>query len=461
MDASRFERDETRQVFESETAAVIAFGNAVKMPLEDLTRATVAAPGTRDDEPRPYMQDKKTAIKYWGFKVGRALLMNAGEGINFQFVDVAFGGLGTSEVDEGRVQENVDPNEEEDVVEHVSLVKRSGEVPMEGRAELSNDGAIESCRGAEGSTTDETYSPSAQPEESDIDIEDAGSNAEVILMDDLHDEIADHMAAEDEDEDNEYDNANDDGDSDADDDDDGEITAEERQFMFQSASDRGKLREKVEKDVPCYSHTRKYTGHCNVKTVKDANFFGLQDEYVVSGSDGGHLFIWDKKTTELVNIPPGRQGGSSTLSKVRASFFLLNQRSNILLSGHPYEPLLAVSGIDHTIKIFSPDSRAQKDAEDGINISSATNGSSGCSSLSGRRRPRHGSPPPTAEESPQQEGLTSRKRMQNSYQIISQNDVQRQGGMRDAFITVRADGPFVRMRMVELGFAEWLGLFDG
>ena len=306
VDASRFERDDTRQIFESETAAVIAFGNAVKMPLEDLTtRATVAAPGTRDDKPRPYMQDKKTAIKYWGFKVGRALLMNAGEGINFQFVDVAFGGLGTSEVDEGRVQENVDPNEEEDVVEHVSLVKRSGEVPMEGRAELSNDGAIESCRGAEGSTTDETRSPSAQPEESDIDIEDAGSNAEVILMDDLHDEIADHMAAEDEDEDNEYGNANDDGDSDADDDDDGEITAEERQFMFQSASDRGKLREKVEKDVPCYSHTRKYTGHCNVKTVKDANFFGLQDEYVVSGSDGGHLFIWDKKTTELVNILQG------------------------------------------------------------------------------------------------------------------------------------------------------------
>lgn len=131
------------------------------------------------------------------------------------------------------------------------------------------------------------------------------------------------------------------------------------------------------------------------------------------------------------------------------------------IPGHPYEPLLAVSGIDHTIKIFSPDSRAQKDAEEGINISSATNGSSGYSSLSGRRRQRRGSPPPAAEESPQQEGLTSRKRMQNSYQIIGQNDVQRRGGMRDAFITVRADGPFVRMRMVEMGFAEWLRLYDG
>jgi len=28
-------------------------------------------------------------------------------------------------------------------------------------------------------------------------------------------------------------------------------------------------------------------------------------QYVVSGSDGGHLFIWDKRTSELVNILEG------------------------------------------------------------------------------------------------------------------------------------------------------------
>ena len=52
--------------------------------------------------------------------------------------------------------------------------------------------------------------------------------------------------------------------------------------------------------------------------------------------------------------------------------------------------------------------------------------------------------------------------MQQSYQIISQNDVQRQGGMRDAYITVRADGPFVRLRMqvVTMDFADWLRLYD-
>ena len=124
--------------------------------------------------------------------------------------------------------------------------------------------------------------------------------------------------------------------------------------------------------------------------------------------------------------------------------------------GHPYEPVLAVSGIDHTIKIFSPDYRAQTDAQEGINISSATNGSSGFSSLSGRRRAGRGS---NHEDPCGKEGLSSRKRMDQSYQIVSQNDMQRKGGMRDAFITVRADGPFMRMRAVQVGFAEWVSWF--
>jgi nuclear receptor interaction protein len=64
-------------------------------------------------------------------------------------------------------------------------------------------------------------------------------------------------------------------------------------------------RAKVERDIPCAPHTRVYTGHCNVKTVKDVNYFGLQDDYVVSGSDSGHVFIWDRKTAQLMNILEG------------------------------------------------------------------------------------------------------------------------------------------------------------
>ena len=267
VDASRFERDIYRKAFESESAAVIAFSHAMRMPLEDLSTTVVPAssPGERS---LPVAQDRKAALKFWGFKVGRGVLMNAGEGVNFQFVDIAFGGLvePAAQVDEDRSQENLDPESD-----------------------------------------------------ASIDQEAAGSDAELVLMDDLHNEIADQMAEHDErnaDTDDEDEN-DDEEEENSEADDDDEITEEERHFIFRSASDRGKLREKVELDVPCSSHTRIYRGHCNVKTVKDCNFFGLDDEYVVSGSDSGHLFIWDKKTNELVNI---LEGDGEVVNVVQGTF---------------------------------------------------------------------------------------------------------------------------------------------
>ena len=334
LEASRFERDETRKIFENDTAAIIAFANAVRMPLEDLSRTIVPAPGSADDGPRPYLQDKKTATKYWAFKVGRGLLMNAGEGVNFQFADTAFGGLGTAQTEEEKVQEDINPDEEEQVVEGASLIKRSGEASMSRGAAATTEETMGSSMAGDSIAENASPDPSVRASGSNIDIEDAGSDADVILIDDLHNEIAEHMADEDANQDDEDHEDNDGGDSDADDDDDddGDITAEERHFMFQSASARGKLREKVESGVPCYSHSRQYRGHCNVKTVKDANFFGLQDEYVVSGSDGGHLFIWDKKTSALVNILEGdnevvnvAQGMASSLA-LRAVCLCTNAR---------------------------------------------------------------------------------------------------------------------------------------
>lgn len=318
LDASRFERDELRKIFETDTAAVIAFANAVRMPLEDVSSAIVPMPGSADDGPRSYIQNKKTAMRYWAFKVGRGLLMNAGEGINFQFVDTAFGGLGTAQTEEEKTQDDIDPNEEEDVAENISLIRRSGEASTSRGGATSLEQMTQNPVADDDMALDDSTSPSMRASGSDIDIEDAGSDADVILMDDFHDEIAEHLADEDANENDE----NEDSDADDDDDDDGDITAEERQFMFQSASSRGKLRERVESGVPCYSHSRQYRGHCNVKTVKDANFFGLQDEYVVSGSDGGHLFIWDKKTSELVNILEGDNEVVNVVQGKSSSFLL-------------------------------------------------------------------------------------------------------------------------------------------
>ncbi|KAL9056128.1 MAG: hypothetical protein Q9206_002860 [Seirophora lacunosa] len=402
VDASRFEKDDFRQAFASETGAVIAFSSTVRMPLMDLSRAIVIAEGAPSGTEVPVAQDQKAALKFWGFKVGRGLLMNAGEGINYQYVDLAFGGLGTARVDEGRAQEDIDPDEMEDVVDRVSLVARK---PSEnGDSNSFHETATSAADGIE--EVPAARSPSAGRETS-FDIESASSDADVVLVDDLHDEIAEHMAEHDE-----HENVMDDDDDDDDDDGDAgdrdeDITAEERQFIFRSASDRGKSRETVEQGVPYSSHTRSYAGHCNVRTVKDANFFGLNDEYVVSG--------------------------------------------------HPYEPVLAVSGIDSTIKIFSPDRRAQDDARAGVNVGYASNGAAVHSSLSGgRRRARRTS---GDSGSGATEGLESRRRMDQRDQIIRENDVQRQGGMREAYITVRRDGPFQRLRTVEVDFAEWLSWF--
>lgn len=39
---------------------------------------------------------------------------------------------------------------------------------------------------------------------------------------------------------------------------------------------------------------QRYHGHYNRRTVKGVNFLGPNDEYVISGSDCGNVFIWDK-----------------------------------------------------------------------------------------------------------------------------------------------------------------------
>lgn len=63
------------------------------------------------------------------------------------------------------------------------------------------------------------------------------------------------------------------------------------------------------------------------------NFLGPRDEFVVSGSDDGNWFMWEKDTGRLHDILEG----DGTVVNV--------------IEGHPYLPLVAVSGIDHTVKV--------------------------------------------------------------------------------------------------------------
>lgn len=79
----------------------------------------------------------------------------------------------------------------------------------------------------------------------------------------------------------------------------------------------------------------KYTGHRNARTmIKEATFWGK--EYVMSGSDCGHVFTWNRKTGELVML-------------MEADQHVVN-----CLQPHPYLPYLATSGIDYDIKLYTP-----------------------------------------------------------------------------------------------------------
>ena len=51
--------------------------------------------------------------------------------------------------------------------------------------------------------------------------------------------------------------------------------------------------------------------------VKGVNIFGLGSEYVVSGSDCGHVFLWDKEKTEIVQYFEGDQEGVVSLCAVK------------------------------------------------------------------------------------------------------------------------------------------------
>lgn len=56
-------------------------------------------------------------------------------------------------------------------------------------------------------------------------------------------------------------------------------------------------------------YKQSYFGHIHCKTLKNVSFFGSQSEYVMSGSDDGHIYIWCRQTGALVRVllPPEKE----------------------------------------------------------------------------------------------------------------------------------------------------------
>jgi DDB1- and CUL4-associated factor 6 len=321
LDRNRFEHDATRQLFETERHAVTAFEHIIEVATEANRESagTAESSGSAQKElaEKARLYDAETTRKFWGFKVARGLLMNAAEGVDFSLVDRAYGGIGREHrVDGGRDQTDINPNEEDPQIESAVLVRRP---------------ASESVANAEHSQAD-TESVTVL----DDDIPDSDEEA-MVLLSQLQERILENdSTADEEDEDEDdgdidvYDSSDNEGhgehdsDDDSDDDEGGALPFSRRRLLFSNATERMLLRESVDADVPVSSHTRTYTGHCNVKTVKDVNFYGLNDEYIVSGSDSGHVFIWDRKTTKLLNI---LVGDGDIVNVVQGKLHLFPQRT--------------------------------------------------------------------------------------------------------------------------------------
>jgi WD40 repeat protein len=78
-----------------------------------------------------------------------------------------------------------------------------------------------------------------------------------------------------------------------------------------------------------------FAGHRNQYTIKGVSFFGLDDEWVISGSDCGYIYFWSKETAEVVACLHGDSHVVNCLER------------------HPHDYLtLATSGIDDDIKIW-------------------------------------------------------------------------------------------------------------
>lgn len=108
-------------------------------------------------------------------------------------------------------------------------------------------------------------------------------------------------------------------------------------YLFQKNMGLGSTPITVSKDVlDNLEDPQMYSGHRNSLTVKGVSFFGPNGEYVMSGSDCGHIFIWNKKGGKLVRVMEGDRR-------------IVNQ-----VEPHPNIPVLASSGLEKTIKLWVP-----------------------------------------------------------------------------------------------------------
>ena len=90
--------------------------------------------------------------------------------------------------------------------------------------------------------------------------------------------------------------------------------------------------------IPTYKPRVKFQGHRNSRTsIKKALFWG--DDYVMSGSDCGRIMVWEKDSAKIVMA------------------FQADERVVNCLAPNPHHYVLASSGIDYDVKLWSTQSQ--------------------------------------------------------------------------------------------------------
>ena len=77
--------------------------------------------------------------------------------------------------------------------------------------------------------------------------------------------------------------------------------------------------------------------------IKEATWWG--NNFILSGSDCGHIFGWERASGKLVLL-------------LEADRHVVN-----CVQPHPFDPILASSGIDYDVKLWSP-SKAELDFDE-------------------------------------------------------------------------------------------------
>lgn len=100
---------------------------------------------------------------------------------------------------------------------------------------------------------------------------------------------------------------------------------------------------------------QRFVGHCNMQTdIKEAQFLGHDDSLVACGSDDGRIFIYEASTGACIRT-------------ITADEDIVN-----CIQCHPSLPILATSGIESVVKIWSPEGPCGVSMEN-IDLLSRTN----------------------------------------------------------------------------------------